>query len=83
MQTYAIAYPTENRAVTLRIELMQRIAETAHARREARKQPTNIIRAVAARAVEAWLIELAQEVFPELILSSFEDVVVAYDRSLN
>lgn len=66
-----------------RLDLMKLIALTAHARREARLRPDCEIAAVIADDYEAQLVAVANEVFPHVAVRDFEDVVLAYDRSLN
>jgi hypothetical protein len=65
-----------------RLDLMELIALTAYARREARQSPCEVA-AVIADDYEAQLVDLANELFPHVAVRDFEGAVLAYDRSLS
>lgn len=81
MQTTSI-YPSASLA-DKRLDLMELIALTAYARREARQRPDCEVAAVIADDYEAQLVDLANELFPRVAVRDFESAVVAYDRSLS
>lgn len=82
MQT-SVPYHTIMSESEKRLDLMELIALTAYARRDARNNPGCEVAQVIAQDYEDQLVDLANEMFPHVALRGFEDVVVAYDRSLN